>query len=285
MNLRRIAWLPWTPLLLLVLCCPAATTALHAQESQPNRRGNRSSPAARGNNGNRPVGPSELALMNQRNGLPAAVGQTVRLPFNFNWGDTRERLAYLLGGTGVKVTERRVAGQRETWTVEGLLRVPPRPQYVGLTFLDSALAAIEMQFVQLDWDAEKCNEVMGTLRRQLESELGGPGDLVKRGMEPVAASDGSTIQQTVTGYEWKRNETIIELFYFAAEDPEKKQSFRTISVHYRYQEPPLDVAPQGGLPEGGAAPSPAGDNGAASPMPLFPRNGKPSTDPDPLPQH
>ncbi len=257
--------------------------AAQAQRKNDGRRPARvppNSPAARGNNGSsRAAGtgannPNTLAMMNQANGI-GVVGQSVRLPFNLNWADSRDRLARLLGGTGAAVKERRVAGSREIWTVEGLLRPPPKPEKVLLTFLEDALVGIEMQFGQGDWETEKFNETMGTLRRQVERDLNGPGDLVKRESEPVAAPDGAQIQQTLTGYEWKRNETLVELFYFAAEDAEKKQSFRTISVHYRYAPPPMDDPNQPGLPGAGALPSNA--------SPLFPGNA-PRGEPDPLPK-
>lgn len=240
------------------------------------------SPAARANNGGgnpnaaNPASnnPNSLAIMNQANGI-GIVGQSVRLPFNLNWADSRDRLARLLGGTGASVKERRVAGSREIWTVEGLLRLPPKPEKVLLTFLEDALVGIEMQFGQADWESEKYNEAMGTLRRQVERDLNGPGDLIKRESEPVPGPDGSPIQQTLTGYEWKRNETLVELFYFAAEDAEKKQSFRTISVHYRYVPPPMDDPAQVGLPGAGALPPNA--------SPLFPGN-VPRPEPDALPK-
>ena len=239
------------------------------------------SPAARGSNG-APAkqgvnNPSTLALMNQANGI-GVVNQSVRLPFNLNWADSRDRLARLLGGTGAAVKERRVAGNREIWTVEGLLRAPPKPEKVLLTFLDDALVAIELQFGQADWETEKFNETMGTLRRQIERDLNGPGDLVKRESEPVPSPDGSQVQQTLTGYEWKRNETQVELFYFAAEDVGKKESFRTISVHYRYTQPPTDdPAAQTGLPGTGA--------GSSNASPLFPGNSNATKpEPDPLPK-
>ncbi len=244
------------------------------------RRGPPTSPAARNPSGATTANPgvnnpSTLALMNQANGI-GIVNQSVRLPFNLNWADSRDRLARLLGGTGAAVKERRVAGSREVWTVEGLLRTPPKPEKVLLTFLDDALVAVEMQFGQAEWDTEKFNDAMGTLRRQVERDLNGPGDLVKRESEPVTSPDGAQIQQTLTGYEWKRNETLVELFYFAAEDAEKKQSFRTISVHYRYLPPPMEDPAQSGLPGAGAQ----GPNAS----PLFPGNNAAKPDADPLPK-
>lgn len=267
----------------------AGSPAAQAQRGNSRRGQPRvppNSPAARNSNSGAATttnsganNPSTLALMNQANGI-GIVNQSVRLPFNLNWADSRDRLARLLGGTGAAVKERRVAGSRETWTVEGLLRTPPRPEKVLLTFLDDALVAIEMQFGQTEWDTEKFNETMGTLRRQVERDLNGPGDLVKRESEPVTSPDGAQIQQTLTGYEWKRNETLVELFYFAAEDTEKKQSFRTISVHYRYVPPPMEdpAQQQPGLPGAGAAQGP-------NASPLFPQNNNaPKGEADPLPK-
>ena len=37
--------------------------------------------------------------------------------------------------------------------------------------------------------------------------------------------------QTVVGYKWNKNNTVIELFYYSAQKESKV--FRTLSVHYR----------------------------------------------------
>jgi hypothetical protein len=74
----------------------------------------------------------------------------------------------------------------------------------------------------------------------------------------------------------------VQLFYFSAEDTAKALTYRTISVHYHYQDPAdLDAANSG---TGEASPAP-GANSAANPS-LFPNAAsKPLTpDADPLPE-
>lgn len=47
------------------------------------------------------------------------------------------------------------------------------------------------------------------------------------------------VQQTLTGYEWRQGDTVVQLFYFSAEEKDKGLSFRTISANYQYKEPTL----------------------------------------------
>lgn len=216
------------------------------------------------------------------------------LPFRMVWGDAPERLQRTLAGGGTKVTERRVSadGRREVWTVEGLLRAGPKLGSVLLTFLDHALTGVELRYGAPDWKEEKYNEAMGTLRRQLEKDMGAPGELVSRQSgpapsptlavtpdpTPTAASSSSPspdpsaspspsppptdepVHQTLTGYAWKKGDSVVELFYFSAEQPGKALAFRSLSVHFRYRDP---SGGNGGGPGPEASPAPPG----ADPLP------------------
>lgn len=233
-------------------------------------------------------------------GAGGFVEPGANLPFRMVWGDPPERLQRTLAGGGTKVTDRRVSrdNRREIWTVEGLLRAGPKLQSVVLTFLDRALAGVELRYGASDWKEDKYNEAMGILRRQLEKDMGGPGELVSRGTTspsptptpapspaatpPPPAPEGRApdaeipasplptptpapaIQQTLTGYQWKKGDSEVELFYFAVEEPgDKKHAFRTLSVHFRYRDPTGgSIGPNG--PD--ASPAPPDPNGGALPQ-------------------
>lgn len=233
------------------------------------------------------------------------------LPFRMIWGDPPERLQRTLAGGGTRVTDRRVSrdNRREIWTVVGLLRVGPKLDNVVLTFLDRALAGVELRFGAPDWGQEKYNDAMGLLRRQLEKDMGGPGEMISRGSSApapapspspaatpaatptptpeVSPAEGASptpaptptpppapaptpeptpaLQQTLTGYRWKKGDSEVELFYFAVEQPasgpkKKPNVFRTLSVHFRYRDP-----------LGGSGIGPAGPD--ASPAPPDPMGG------------
>jgi hypothetical protein len=77
---------------------------------------------------------------------------------------------------------------------------------------------------------------MGQFRRLLESKCEAPGELISRGAADGQPAD-NPVKETLTGYQWKHGDTIVQLFYFAAEDTTKNQSFRSISVHYHYTDP------------------------------------------------
>lgn len=248
-------------------------------------------------------------------GAGGFVEPGTNLPFRMVWGDQPERLQRTLAGGGTKVTDRRVSkdNRREVWTVEGLLRAGPRLQSTVLTFLDRALAGVELRYGAPDWTEARYNDAMGTLRRQLEKDMGGPGELVNRGTTPAPApTPGSTtptpapaatptptpapappsptptptpeptptvapspeptptpaptptVQQTLTGYRWKKGDSDVELFYFAVEEPgDKKHAFRTLSVHFRYRDP---TGGTGGPAGPDASPAPPDPNGGALPQ-------------------
>ena len=219
----RVRFLAWWPLSLFV-----GIASLGAQNKSlfPNSR----APA------------QSSALRSQPRRPPPPRPDTVALPFNLYWGDTQNRLASLFAGIGAKVTNKKAQGQAEVWTVEGL--IAPNLQASQFTFAQGSLVALEFDYGQPDWNTDRYNEVMGQFRRLLEVKCEKPGEIVSRQTDqPVDAS----VKQSLMGYEWKRGDTLVQLFYFSAEDTAKSLAYRSISVHYHMQEiVPLDAGP---LPE------------------------------------
>ena len=81
------------------------------------------------------------------------------------------------------------------------------------------------------------------------------------------------------GYQWSRGDTMLQLFYFSAEEPGKALTYRTISVHYHYQDPaPAPELPAGdGSVPGGLPVKPPAPGG--EPTVDVPSAGKPSATP------
>ena len=228
----------------------------------PGNRAPSDSPALRGAS-QRSIGPRSTARSTQSpSRLLTPRGETVQLPYNMEWSDTPQRLASLFAGVGAKVTDKKSTGQTEVWTVQGL--IAPDLQTSLFTFQAGSLAAMEFDYGQTDWDLPKYNEKMGLLRRVMEGRCGGPGELVSR---DTAQEPDSTVKQTFTGYQWNRGDTLVELFYFSAEDTAKSLTFRTISIHYRYKDPVQDQQP---MPEAGAQSADPNSN------PLFGGTGAPA---------
>jgi hypothetical protein len=274
------------PIVLALLCVLEAAPA-RAQRSQPLKPGQTSrapyqSPAARV--------PPRVPYSPP---TPMPRGDTVPLPFNLAWGDTQPRLASLFAGVGSKITEKKATNQGETWTVQGL--IAPGLQASLFTFQQGMLTGVEFDYGQPDWDTAKYNEVMGQLRRRLEGLCGGAGEMVRR--ESGKDTD-SGIRQTLMGYQWNRGDTLVQLFYFSAEETAKSLTYRTISVHYHYQNPQGEPAPEGTNaplmdtpastpPDPNAEPSvvvPSGQGPGAQPTPTPPVSPKSKKDDDALPE-
>ena len=174
--------------------------------------------------------------------------------------------------------------------------IAPNLQSSLFTFTQGNLVALEFDYGQPDWTIDRYNDVMGQFRRLLDVKCEKPGEVISRQSDQPA---DSTVKQSLMGYQWKRGDTVVQLFYFSAEDPDKSLNFRSISVHYLYQEIAPDVMP---LPDTGRGTNPnasvlfGGGGGAkTNPTPVeSPRYGppppptptpKPSTsDGDPLPE-
>ena len=175
---------------------------------------------------------SEALRSAPRRTPPPPRPDTVSLPYNLIWGDTQNRLASLFAGVGAKITDKKTEAKNEVWTVQGL--IAPNLQSSMFTFQDGRLAALEFDYGQAEWDLAKYNEVMGQFRRLLEAKCEKPGEMISRDADQPTA-DG--LKQSLMGYQWSRGDTLVQLFYFSAEDPVKSLAYRSISVHYHYQDP------------------------------------------------
>ncbi|HEY2102088.1 MAG TPA: hypothetical protein VGH08_02435 [Chthoniobacterales bacterium] len=144
-------------------------------------------------------------------------------PFGFRWGDPPRRVESVLTGAKARIVDRKQEGNRETWTVEGLIH--PGLQRTVFTFRDSKLIEVELQYEYGDWSIERYNEQMGTIRRYFDGKYG-TGKLVSR-----TRDTDTDIIQTLVGYQWMVGATMLELFYFSAEKP--PHTFRTITVDYK----------------------------------------------------
>jgi hypothetical protein len=222
--------------------------------------------------------PSSEALRNPRKrGTPQPRPDTVPLPFNLVWGDTQQRLSSLFSGVGAQITNKKANGQLETWTVQGL--IAPNLQSSLFTFAQGSLIGLEFDYGQSSWDLSKYNDVMGQFRKLLDGVCEKPGEIISR--QTDQPSEDPALKQSLMGYQWQRGDTLVQLFYFSAEDTAKSLSYRTISVHYHYQDPYAIQASD--APAGSVNPAP-GANPAGSSS-LFPHASAPLTpDADPLPE-
>ncbi len=274
--MRRARFPLW--LIAPLLCCVTVVSVARAQ-------GNRLFPSK--------VPQNSEALRNNaapRRTPPPARPDTVDLPYHMLWGDSTNRLAALFAGAGATITSKKTENGIETWAVQGLLAADLQTSL--FKFSNNQLAALEFDYANPDWDTNKYNDKMGQFRRLLDAKCEAPGEMISRQTEQPPDEKG--IKQSLMGYQWKRGDTLVQLFYFSAEDPANKAlMFRNISLHYYYQDPNPPAPADTELPEstnadpnastlfGGKAPAGTGvppvANGVPSPVPT------PEATPSPTP--
>lgn len=157
---------------------------------------------------------SEIAL---------AQYQPIEPPFGLHWGEDSKTIERLLQGAKANVVEKRNIEGREAWTVEGLIQTSLKRTV--FYFKNEQLVEVELQYEESDWDSVKYNDFMSAVRRKIESKYG-TGRLIARQKTPKEG-----VMQTLVGYKWERNNTAIQLIYFAAENA--TFNYRSVSVHYK----------------------------------------------------
>ena len=144
-------------------------------------------------------------------------------PFGLQWGETSDRLSKLLQGAKAQVVDKHMVGEREAWTVEGLLQQGLKRTV--FYFKNGALVEVELQYQSPDWDIIKYDDFMAAVKKRIEQKYG-EGQLLAKTHEQVG-----DVVQTILGYKWMQTSTAIELIYFSADNG--TQTYRTVSVHYK----------------------------------------------------
>ncbi len=190
----------------------------------------------------------------------------VTLPFGFSWGDTPEMIKAAMPRVKAKLKQVKPLGDRgEIWVLVGV-EVPGLRESRAI-FQEKQLVGLDLEYGAPDWPVEKFRSAMANLRRKLEAAFAGPGTLLKRGL--VEGTEESDVEQILTGYEWRRSDSIVMLVYFSAEKKDvatAAEAFRSMTIRYRYQPP---------VPAG----SPGPDAIRATPAPSAP-----GRDPLPVPE-
>ncbi len=155
--------------------------------------------------------------------FPVRAADDLLPPFGFRWNDSMSRVEAVLKGAKAKVISREKKEGREVWTVEGL--VHPGLKQTVFTFKDRGLYGVQLLY-EYDWTIERYNERMGQLRKFFDEKYG-TGKLVSRSRD----TDTDVIQ-TLVGYQWMVGATMLQLFYFSAEQG-SDHVYRAISVDYK----------------------------------------------------
>ncbi|MFA7232946.1 MAG: hypothetical protein WC076_02420 [Terrimicrobiaceae bacterium] len=157
-------------------------------------------------------------------GLSSAwSGEEIRVPFNFQWGESAQRLEDSLTKVQARVVERKTVQNRKVLVVEG---IPQKLLQRVLFYFDSdSLSEIELHYGDPSWDSLQYAQFFDQTRRNIDNRYGMGRVIVRQ-----KTREGE-ILQTLIGYQWVQATTSLQLFLYTAE--KGAESIRVLSLHYK----------------------------------------------------
>ena len=154
---------------------------------------------------------------------PAWSEEEIRVPFNFQWGESAQRLEESLSKVQARVVERKTVQNRNVLVVEG---IPQKLLLRVLFYFDSdSLNEIELHYGDTSWDSVQYAQFFDQTRRNIDNRYG-MGRVIAR----QKTREGE-ILQTLIGYQWVQATTSLQLFLYTAE--KGAESIRVLSLHYK----------------------------------------------------
>lgn len=151
-----------------------------------------------------------------------AAGE-IRVPFNFQWGESVHRLEDSLGRVQAHIVERKMIGASSVLVVEGF---PQKPLQRALFYFEGdSLNEIELQYGDSSWDSAQYAQFFEQTRRNVDEKYGS-GRVIAR----QKTREGEVLQ-TLIGYQWAQTTTSLQLFLYTAE--QGANALRVISLHYK----------------------------------------------------
>ena len=153
------------------------------------------------------------------------AGETdeVKVPFNFQWGESAQRLEDSLKRVQARVVERKPVRNRQCLVVEG---IPQRLLQRAMFYFESdSLNEIELHYGDNSWNAERFGSFFDQTRRNIERKYGSVRVVARQ-----KTRDGEVLE-TLIGYQWTQDLTTLVLYYYTAENG--PETFRLLSLHYR----------------------------------------------------
>lgn len=153
----------------------------------------------------------------------ASAIQEMRVPYNFQWGDSQKKVEKLIQGTKARIVERKTVGGRTALSVQG---IPQKLLLKAIFYFDSdALSEIELQYGDAAWDTVKYGEFYDEIRQNIDSKFGS-GQLLTRDK----SSDGDVLQ-SLFGHQWTQGHMSLRLFLYTAN--KDSETIRVMSLHYK----------------------------------------------------
>jgi len=149
--------------------------------------------------------------------------EEIKVPFNFQWGESAQRLEDSLKRVQARVVERKQVQSRQCLVVEG---IPQKLLQRALFYFENdSLNEIELHYGDPSWDGTQYGNFFDQTRRNIEAKYG-----IGRVIARQKTRDGDVLQ-TVIGYQWAQDIATLSLYYYTAE--QAAQSYRLLSLHYR----------------------------------------------------
>lgn len=149
--------------------------------------------------------------------------EEIRVPFNFQWGESAQRLEESLAKVQARVVERKTVQSRNVLVVEG---IPQKLLQRVIFYFDSdSLNEIELHYGDSSWDSVQYAQFFDQTRRNIDNRYG-MGRVIAR----QKTREGE-ILQTLIGYQWVQATTSLQLFLYTAE--KSAESIRVLSLHYK----------------------------------------------------
>lgn len=153
----------------------------------------------------------------------ARGAEVIKVPFNFQWGESAQRLEDSLARAKATIVERKQVQNRQCLVVEG---IPQRLLQRALFYFDhDSLNEIELQYGDPSWGATNFSQFFDQTRKNVEMKYG-PGRVIAQ----QNTKEGD-LRQTISGYQWVQQTTSLSLYFYTAE--RGTESFRLLSLHYR----------------------------------------------------
>ncbi len=154
---------------------------------------------------------------------PSHAAEEIRVPFNFQWGESALRLEDSLKRVQARVVERRTVQNRSVLVVEG---IPQKLLIRALFYFDGdSLSEIELHYGDRSWDGVQYGQFFDQTRRNIDTKYG-MGRVIAR----QKTREGDVLQ-TLIGYQWVQATTSLQLFLYTAE--RGADTLRVLSLHYK----------------------------------------------------
>lgn len=149
--------------------------------------------------------------------------EEIRVPFNFQWGESSQRLEESLLRVKARIVERKTVDNRSVLVVEG---IPQKLLRRALFYFQGdSLDEIELHYGDVGWDSVQYAQFFDQTRRNIDAKYG-----IGRVIARQKTREGEVLQ-TLIGYQWIQATTSLQLFLYTAE--QGANSVRVLSLHYK----------------------------------------------------